>query len=113
LNGKVEDGGGDLLSTSAGLGGARDGSAMRWPWTTVRFTRKRERERPTVGKKEGDQGVEEREEGEAWHHWAAPGVLLDVQAVRSRRWHRRPPGTATQLLEVEDKEAFSENPLDL
>jgi hypothetical protein len=25
-----------------------------------------ERERPTVGKKEGDQGIEEREEGEAW-----------------------------------------------
>jgi hypothetical protein len=28
--------------------------------------RERERERPTVGKKEGGQGIEEREEGEAW-----------------------------------------------
>jgi hypothetical protein len=55
----------DLLSTSAGLGEARDTGASRRPWTTVRFHEEK-RERPTVGKKEGGPGIEEREEGKAW-----------------------------------------------
>jgi hypothetical protein len=90
---------------TATLGGSHGGSSS----STGRFTVKKEHER----KQTRDRGERGGKEGGQWHRWGPPGVLLDGQAVRSRRWHRQPPGTATQMLEVEDKATFSENPLDL
>jgi hypothetical protein len=87
------------------LGGCHGGSSS----STGRFTVKREHER----KQARDRGERGGKEGGQWHRWGPPGVLLDGQAVRSRRWHQQPLGTATQMLEVEDKATFLENSLDL
>jgi hypothetical protein len=69
------------------------------------------RERPTVGKKEGGQGVEEREEGEAWRPDDAPGVLFIGQGKQEVAMGA--PGSSTQQLPElndEDKEDFANCP---
>jgi hypothetical protein len=93
LGGEEEGGAVDFLSTSAGLGEARNGDSrwQPWRWSSVtgkRFTGERENR---GGKRKGGQG-RDKEEGEASR--AAPRVLLVVQSGKqevARSTSREPP----------------------
>jgi hypothetical protein len=108
-SGEEEEGGvGDLLSTSAGLGRARDGGARWQPWRCLQATgRKHGEEGGRQGKKKGGEGVSR---GVAR---GSPGILL---VARKQEVASGCPGSSTQVLlcpNEEDKVSFALSPLAL
>jgi hypothetical protein len=109
LNGEVEDGDGDLLSTSEERGGARNGGARRRAPATVSH----ERERVTNGEeREGRPGDRKKgRRGRRGIQVQAPGVLLVGQGSRRWRWgHLGAPRSSSLNSTMKTKQRLQKSP---
>jgi hypothetical protein len=110
LNEEVENGDGDLLSTSEEQGGAWNGGARRRAPATVSF---HGREGEADGGEEGGRPRNRRKGGGGDVQVQAPGGLLGLEAA-SRRWPCSIQESSMQVLPVtheEDNRLFAKSPL--